>query len=199
MSKNYKLHGGKGEHLYEVWCSIKQRCLNPNNPRYARYGGRGITVCDEWLNDYPAFRKWAMENGYEDNGKLSIDRIDNDGNYEPSNCRWADNLTQANNKSSNVLITYNGKTQTLREWSEETGIHMDNLYYRYRAGKTPKEILEKFDVKNIGNTRKDISTSRILELRKEGMSIPKIASVVGCSQGTVWNRLAKLKELKGTD
>lgn len=196
MSKNYKLHGGKGEHLYQIWCAMKQRCYNPNNKRYDSYGGRGITICDEWLNDYPAFRKWAIENGYEDNGKLSIDRIDNDGNYEPNNCRWADIITQANNRSSNIVITYNGKTQTLRQWSEETGISMDALYSRYRAGKTAEEILKKYDVRNIGCTRVDISTNRIIELRKQGMSIPKIAKEVGCSQGTVYNRL-KLAELGG--
>lgn len=196
MSKNYKLHGGKGEHLYQIWCAMKQRCYNPNNKRYDSYGGRGITICDEWLNDYPAFRKWAIENGYEDNGKLSIDRIDNDGNYEPNNCRWADIITQANNRSSNIVIEYNGKTQTLRQWSEETGISMDALYSRYRAGKTTEEIFKKYDVKNIGCTRVDVSTYKILELRKQGMSIPKIAKEVGCSQGTVYNRL-KMAELKG--
>lgn len=196
MSKNYKLHGGKGEHLYEVWCSMKQRCYNPNNSRYDRYGGRGITICDEWLHDYAAFRAWSLGNGYEDNMGLSIDRIDNDGNYEPNNCRWTDIMTQADNKSSNIQITYNGKTQTLRKWSEETGISVDALYYRYRAGKTSEEILKKFDVKNIGNTRTEISTRKILELRNQGMSIPKIAVAVGCSQGTVWNRL-KLAKLKG--
>lgn len=191
MGKSYKLHGGKGEHLYEVWCCMKQRCYNPNNKSYQRYGGRGIIICDEWLNDYSAFRKWSMENGYKDNGELSIDRIDNNGNYEPNNCRWVDIKIQANNKSSNITITHNGKTQTLQQWSEETGIGVDNLYYRYRVGKTPEEILRKYDVKNIGCARVDVTEEKVLELKKQGMSITKIANVLGCSEGTVRNRLTK--------
>ena len=197
MSKNYKLHGGKGEHLYEVWCAIKQRCFNPNNKRYANYGGRGITICDEWLNDYLAFKEWAMENGYEDNGDLSIDRIDNDGNYEPNNCRWVDRIVQANNKSNNIVITYNGKSQTLRKWSEETGINADTLYHRYRAGKTPEEIFRKYDVKNIGCTRTDVDNKKVFALKQQGKSINEIAEVFGCSPNTIRNRLAKLKELEG--
>lgn len=191
MSKNYKLHGGKHEHLYQIWCGMKQRCCNPNNKNYARYGGRGIIICEEWLNDYSAFRKWSMENGYEDNGELSIDRIDNNGNYEPSNCRWTNVIVQANNRRSNVLITHNGKTQTLREWSEETGICMDNLYYRYRAGRTPEEILRKYDVHNIGCTRVDVTEENVRELKEQGLSVTKIANVLGCSEGTVRNRLTK--------
>ena len=197
MSKNYKLHGGKGEHLYEVWCTIKQRCLNPNNKNYAYYGGRGITICGEWLNNYPAFKKWAIENGYKDNGELSIDRIDNDGNYEPNNCRWVDRITQANNKSNNIIITYNGKSQTLQKWSEETGIKADTLYYRYHIGKTPEEIFKKYDVKNIGCTRIDVDNEKILTLKQQGKNINEIAEVFGCSPNIIRNRLTKLKEMEG--
>lgn len=197
MSKNYKLHGGKHEPLYRIWCAMKQRCLNPNNKRYASYGGRGIAICSEWLNDYSAFREWAVANGYENDKDLSIDRIDNDGNYEPSNCRWADKITQANNKSNNIVITYEGKTQTLRKWSEETGINADTLYHRYRMGKMPEEILKVYDVKNIGCTRTDVDNMKVLELKQQGRSINEIAEVFSCSPNTIRNRLAKLKELEG--
>lgn len=87
---------GKRSRLYDIWKNMKQRCYNPKKPKYASYGGRGITICVEWRNDYKAFHDWAIKNGYSD--KLSIDRIENDGNYEPGNCRWADAVTQANNR-----------------------------------------------------------------------------------------------------
>ena len=93
--------------LYGVWKSLRQRCTNSNDPSYKNYGGRGITICDEW-NDFSNFYKWSMENGYSDEklpsgrNKLSIDRIDVNGNYEPSNCRWADDYTQSRNKRDSV-------------------------------------------------------------------------------------------------
>lgn len=83
--------------LYDVWVSMRQRCRNKNCPEYINYGARGITICEEW-ETFPAFEEWANSNGYAKG--LSIDRINNDGNYEPSNCRWADNYTQAANKRS---------------------------------------------------------------------------------------------------
>lgn len=96
IKRNFK-HGLRKTRLYRIWCNMKERCNNTNHPDYKRwYGCRGITVCDEWRNDFKAFYDWSMANGYGDD--LTIDRINNDGNYEPSNCRWVDAKTQANNR-----------------------------------------------------------------------------------------------------
>jgi hypothetical protein len=89
-------HGMCETKLYEVWCAMKQRCCNPNDKSFPYYGGRGIRVCDEWLNDFQVFYRWAIASGYQEN--LSIDRIDVDGNYCPDNCRWATAKQQANNR-----------------------------------------------------------------------------------------------------
>lgn len=108
--KNVK-HGGDGTRLYFVWHHMKQRCLRPEDKSYARYGGRGITVCDEWVNDFAAFRDWAMANGYDPDapyGKCTLDRIDNDKGYSPENCRWVDFKTQARNRRNGYEI-YNLK------------------------------------------------------------------------------------------
>lgn len=116
-----KTHGMKHTRLYGIWHGIKDRCLNTNGKGYKNYGGRGIIICDEWKNDFISFYNWAMANGYRDD--LSIDRINNNGNYEPLNCRWADNVTQQNNRRVNRYLTYNGETHTYREWSRITGIN----------------------------------------------------------------------------
>ena len=99
---------------------MRLRCYDERNISYNRYGGRGITICDEWKEDVKAFYDWAMANGYNDS--LTIERIDNDGNYFPENCRWATVKEQANNRRSNVLVTHKGKTQTMKEWANEVGI-----------------------------------------------------------------------------
>ena len=94
------------ERLYHVWKSILNRCYTKSNSHYERYGGRGISVCDEWKNSYEAFKEWAYANGYDENAKFgdcTIDRINNDGNYEPNNCRWVDMKTQANNTRRNTI------------------------------------------------------------------------------------------------
>lgn len=118
-------HGGKKERLYAVWGSMKSRCLNKNEPFYPRYGGRGITICDEW-KDYAKFREWALSSGYDPNSeyrKCTLDRIDNDKGYCPENCRWMTQKEQSNNRSSNHFLTNSsGVTKTISQWAEETGI-----------------------------------------------------------------------------
>lgn len=121
-------HGHCGEKLYSVWQGIKRRCKNPNTKDYAIYGGRGIHICPEWDTSYSAFREWAFQNGYREG--LSIDRIDTNGNYEPSNCRWATILEQSHNKRNNFNLTYEGKTMTESEWAREKGISLQTLYSR---------------------------------------------------------------------
>lgn len=143
-SKNYilsrKTHGMSKTRIYKEWASIKNRCNNPNAIDYERYGGRGITVCKEWLDDFMNFYNWAMANGYRDD--LTIDRINVDGNYEPSNCRWATNDVQVNNKRTNHFLQYNEKTQTIAQWSRETGIDKNTLISRVdRYGWSVKEAL----------------------------------------------------------
>lgn len=114
--------------LYIIYDNMKARCNNPKCVSYKNYGGRGIKVCKEWNKDFNVFVKWALENGYKDN--LTLDRINNNGNYEPSNCRWATKIEQANNMRTNRFITYNNETKTIAQWSRILKISPQNLRYR---------------------------------------------------------------------
>jgi hypothetical protein len=127
LTKRNLTHGESNTRLYKIWTDIKKRCYRETFWAYSRYGGRGITLCQEW-HDYPTFRDWCMSNGYAEN--LTIDRINNDGNYEPNNCRWVDRKTQSNNKSNVRTITYNGETKTIAQWAETLGINYQTLYNR---------------------------------------------------------------------
>ena len=120
LYKHSKTHGGSGTRLYKTWCSMKERCARVGDKSYPRYGGRGIRVCEEWKNDFDAFRSWAYHAGYND--FLSIDRINVNGNYEPSNCRWATQKTQANNKRNSRKINYNERLLTIAQWANITGV-----------------------------------------------------------------------------
>lgn len=130
----------KNHRLYYIYRSMKDRCNNPNASNYHRYGGRGIKIYKEW-DTYKNFENWALKNGYSDN--LSIDRIDNDGNYEPSNCRWTDNITQANNTRTNRFIEYKGEVKTVAEWCRELGIPKARTYARLARGLNLEEVFKK--------------------------------------------------------
>ena len=126
-------HGFKYTRLYKIWGSMKKRCYNPNSPNYKYYGAKGIKICDEWKNDFKVFHDWAFANGYDENaeyGKCTIDRIDVNGNYEPSNCRWIDVKSQERNRGNNNFITYNNETHCISEWAEILGINYITLHQR---------------------------------------------------------------------
>lgn len=119
-----KTHGKSGTRLYYIWHGMKNRCSNPTVRDYKSYGGKGVKVCEEW-QDFQKFHDWAYSSGYiedAERGKTTLDRIDLNGNYCPRNCRWITNKEQQNNRSNNIFVTYNGKKQTLSQWSEKLGI-----------------------------------------------------------------------------
>ena len=122
-------HKMSGTRLYVIWNGMKGRCNNPNDPRYDRYGGRGISVCEEWNTSFQSFYDWAISNGYSE--ELTIDRIDNDGNYEPSNCRWSTNKEQCNNRATNINIKIGNATKTLTEWCEIFDVDVARTMARY--------------------------------------------------------------------
>ena len=175
----YEEHDTKNR-LYRIWADMKRRCKNPDRPCYKDYGGRGIRVCQEWENSFDSFREWALNNGYSDD--LSIDRIDNDGNYEPSNCRWATPKEQANNKRNNFYISYKGETRTLTEWCEVFGLDRNIVAMRiYRDNIPFEEAIKK------GNRVK-----RLLTYKGKTQSIAEWTRELGFKKNTLDNRLNKL-------
>lgn len=194
-------HGGTKTKLYYTWYGIISRCYNKNNKEYANYGGRGISMCDEWRYSFSTFRDWAYKTGYDEKlskKECSIDRIDPNGNYEPSNCRWVTAKQQNNNRTNNIYITYDGETHTLSEWSEITGIKYFTLIGRYKKGmkgeklfalederikgtKIQKQMILDYIKLNGSITVEDATKmgivnlpSRIYDLRKTGCNIERI-------------------------
>lgn len=129
-------HGMTGTFTFKTWDSMRQRCRNPDNKDFANYGGRGISVCDRW-NEFQTF---LADMGERPSG-MTLDRIDVNGNYEPSNCRWATPKAQSRNKRNNVVVEFDGQQMTVAEWAEKTGIERKTLEYRIRAGWRPERAL----------------------------------------------------------
>ncbi len=134
-----KTHGLRKTKLYKKWLDIKKRCYNKNSQYYYCYGARGIKVCDEWLNDFKAFYDWSMANGYRDN--LTIDRIDVNSNYEPSNCRWVSQKVQNRNSRHCHYLTYNNETHCLTEWAEIKNISADKIRNRLKRSWSVEKAL----------------------------------------------------------
>lgn len=139
-----KYHIGKNggiatTRLYNIWLHMKGRCERKSDDHYKWYGKRGIKVCEEW-HDFRTFREWSMQNGYSD--KLTIDRIDNEKDYSPENCRWINHKQQCNNRRSNVILTINGQSHNIQEWAQITGVKYATIYQRYKSGKTENDLIK---------------------------------------------------------
>jgi hypothetical protein len=136
--KKSRTHGMTHFSTFKSWQSMKDRCENSSNIGYARYGGRGIAVCARWQS----FENFLADMGERPAG-TTIDRIDNDGNYEPGNCRWATQVEQSNNRSSSRLLTHKGETMTVAEWAERTGMKHATILHRLNRGWSVSDALDK--------------------------------------------------------
>lgn len=132
-------HGMARTRLYHEWIGMKQRCNDPNYHGYDDYGGRGITICEEWRESFETFRDWALANGYRDD--LTIERKNVNGHYCPGNCKWATAEEQANNRRNNRKITYMGETHTIAQWAEITGLSYSAIRGRLMRGWPVERIL----------------------------------------------------------
>lgn len=175
ISKSSVTHGLSGTRIYRSWAHMLGRCGNENDKRFEHYGERGIEVCEEWL-DFQNFYDWATENGYSD--ELTIDRIDVNGNYEPSNCRWATWKEQQNNRRNNRLITFNNETLTSEEWADRLGIDSGTIRYRLSIGWTVKDALMKPARKN-----------KLISFKGRKQNINDWADELGFNKGLINKRL----------
>lgn len=126
------MNGSDNHKLYGIWKKMIERCTDSKCDRYKDYGGRGINICHEWLDDFDAFADWSKDNGYASG--LTIDRINNDGNYSPENCRWVTKREQNRNKRTNLMVEYRGEIKPLIIWCEELGLRYDPIHNRITSG-----------------------------------------------------------------
>lgn len=122
---------------------MKERCSNPHNKSFARYGGRGIHVCEEWESDFSVFEAWAHRNGYQP--ELTIDRIDNNAGYNPDNCRWVSQAEQNRNYSRNHFLTIGNETKCIADWADISGVNRATIAFRIKSGLTPEQAIKKMD------------------------------------------------------
>lgn len=182
-NKRRATHGMYRTRIYQLWQGMKDRCRNPNNARFHRYGGRGITVCDRWQE----FDNFFADMGDPPAG-MTLDRIDTDGNYEPTNCRWASRKQQQNNMSTNTHVTHNGKTQTLAEWAAELGIPYSRIVYRHTRGWQPPELFNDDNMK--GKTVK-----HLVEYEGEMIPLKEASQRSGVPMQTLYWRMRVGKDL----
>lgn len=173
----------KGNRLYGIWTKMRYRCSKPYRPEYPRYGGRGISVCKEWNNlenGFSNFVSWAMSNGYSD--ELTLDRINNDGDYEPNNCRWADWKTQQRNRRNSRYVTYKGETLHLNTMAEKYNLPTDIVRHRYDHG---------WDLERIFTTPvTPVKRRRVIYQGKE-MSLRELSEATGVNYSTIKTRYRK--------
>lgn len=142
-SESHATHGMSRTHIFENWQDIRRRCFDPRRKAYKNYGGRGITVCNEWRNDFQAFFDYVSKLDHFGEGGYSIDRINNNGNYEPGNVRWATDTEQARNKRNTIFVEYNGEKIAVTEAAERSGVKAGTIRFRWRSGKRGDELFKK--------------------------------------------------------
>lgn len=167
------------DRLQRIYHNMITRCENPNYDKWQYYGGKGIKVCPEWRRSFAAFWGWAYTNGYNDS--LTLDRIDVNGDYCPENCRWVTMKQQANNRTTNHFLEYNGIRKTIAEWSEISGINEETFRNRIKAGWPIARAL----TEPTNNTRVD----RFIEYNGETKKMYEWANEVGVPSNTIRNRL----------
>ncbi|MEG6615386.1 hypothetical protein V6C27_02940 [Peptococcaceae bacterium 1198_IL3148] len=175
LTKNHR-HKMSGTRLYGIWQKMKDRCYNKNVRSYKDYGARGIKVCDDWLTP-DNFFDWALANGYKDH--LTIDRINNDGDYEPDNCRWITPKEQARNRRSNIEVEYLGEKMTMIEAAEKSNISYKVLNARYRRGARGENLFA--PVQDAGKTREVNYHGQIVTLRE-------LSDITGINYNTLSSR-----------
>lgn len=193
-------HGMSKDPLYKRWHTIRQRCFNPNTPTYEHYGGRGIKMCDEWNDNFESFYEWSINSGYKK--ELTLDRIDNNGNYEPGNCRWTTMKEQTNNRRVNVIVEYAGEKMTLREASRKSGFNHKALETRYRRGYRGDDLFQDLKEHTAGsmNGNSKLTENQVKQIKKllhEGLSQADIARLFEVSRycihhikiGKTWNHV----------
>lgn len=199
--------GCSHERLYAVYNGMLARCYNKKHHGYKNWGGRGIAVCDEWKYDYQAFKRWAIYAGYDENKDRkyqTLDRIDNDGNYCPKNCRWATQREQNKNQRTSkpygrcrLFWTFDGITKSAEEWCDIFNVGKPMVMYRVNVkGMEPFEALTLPVTR--GKNALNITVEQVLELRERGMTIKQIASFFGCSKHAIEDRLYKTKQKSET-
>lgn len=179
--------------LHRIYRNMIERCSGGQERFYRNYVQRGITICDEWIKNFDSFFEWAISNGYKPN--LSIDRIDNSKGYSPDNCRWATQKQQMNNYRDNVIMTLDGVSHTLSEWSEITGINRQTLYYRKYYGWSDEKALTTsvLSRKNLPQNKKQ---RKIIQKDKNGLLINVFNSITEAAKANNVLRTSIINNLK---
>lgn len=177
VSKHHR-HKMSGTPAYHVWQSMKRRCHNPSDKSFPRYGGRGIKVCDEWRNDFQTFYDYVNKLEHFGEAGYTLDRTNNDGDYEPGNVCWSDAKTQARNRRSNVIVEYHGERMTVTEAAKKSGIHPSCLFERVGCNRKGRDIF-----RPSGQNAK-----YVVEANGKAYTFKEIAAIAGLSLGAIYKR-----------
>ena len=182
----HERHGMIHTRLYTTWHNMRCRCDNPRHKSYKDYGGRGITYCAEW-HDFPPFMEWALSHGYNDS--LTLDRIDTNGNYEPSNCKWSTQTEQCNNRRSSVKFTFNGETLSISEWARKLHISRGTLWSRI---KKHHMSIEQALTMPVGASRGKNHFEKLITFNGETLNQKEWAKRLGMFPTSLQRRLARM-------